>query len=118
MDRNNCHRLSWEGTSPSREQALIALEWAGRLDAHLAREILDGIPRDWPDRQAHMARLSILFPTTVFSLDILGPREGEALREYYRNGLVQQEHPITTFPGFDPERLGEPQGRGPEQTHE
>ena len=110
MTDTETHNLTTQGKTVSRRTLHRALAQAsGRTAAHMGR-VARGEPARWDERQQHMAQVSLMFPDTVFTLEVRGETEDTLRREHYQGGLVQTECPGQPSRGLDPEQLGRPQG--------
>ena len=109
MIQNETHTLTQEGDRIGRQEIQTMLaRITGRAQKETAL-LIGGIPSAWENRQEQMAQLSLLYPKTTFTLEIRGQRTGSnepRRREYYRDGLVQVEHPQT---GHSPDQCQGPQ---------
>ncbi len=96
MTQKEAHILTQEGDRISQQAIRTKLtQIAGRTQQETAF-LIGGVPSAWENRQEQMAQLSLLSPKTTFTLEIRGQRTsgGEPRRrEYYRDGLLQAEHP-------------------------
>ena len=61
-----------------------------------------------------MARVSRIWPGVVFTLNLNGEDSRDFLKEYYLNGKVQTAPGEIVYEKFQPEKLAEPNGTGPE----
>ena len=119
MSYETTYSLSWDGTSPTKEEMAQALaenvdgSTPGQQDYEDVisgwMEMLEGDITEtrWESREKDIAKISMIWPGTLFMLSMQG-EQGGSHQDYYLNGLVQTVQGEIVFPPFQPEHLREP----------
>ena len=129
MSYNTVYSLEWPGDRPTMEDIVTVLVFTsnatnndasqnpGSFQEHARtwRIILEGSDETtWYEHQEDMARVSRIWPGVVFTLNLNGEDSRDFLKEYYLNGKVQTAPGEIVYEKFQPEKLAEPNGTGPE----
>ena len=129
MSYNTVYSLEWPGDRPTMEDIVTVLVFTsnatnndasqnpGSFEEHARtwRIILEGSDETtWYEHQEDMARISRIWPGVVFTLNLNGEDSRDFLKEYYLNGKVQTAPGEIVYEKFQPEKLAEPNGTGPE----
>ena len=119
MSYDTTYNLSWQGHSPTQEEMAQALarDVDGSDPSHPEHQNLihewqemtetDRTLSKWYTHEQDLARLSRLWPQTVFALTIES-EQGEHHLDYYLNGMVHTVTGSVTYPLFDPSQLRHP----------
>ena len=119
MSYETTYSLSWDETSPTKEELTQALaenidgltpgqqdyedvtsEWMEMLEGDITEN-------RWESHEKDIAKISRIWPETLFMLSMCG-EQGERHQDYFLNGMVQTVPGEIIFPPFQPERLREP----------
>lgn len=114
------HHLTLDGASPA-DLAVIHRQLTASADAAYVFDLgpdpadryKPNESRNPPDLTALLGRLSVAFPTVLFTLECQDEGHGSWWRHYYRNGRRQIATGDIVFAPFDPKsatrlRLGNP----------
>ena len=119
MSYETTYCLSWDETSPTKEELAQAL--AENIDGSTPgqqdyedvtsdwMEMLEGdiTENRWESHEKDIAKNSRMWPGTLFMLSMHG-EQCESHQDYFLNGMVQTVPGEIIFPPFQPERLREP----------
>ena len=119
MSYETTYCLSWDETSPTKEELAQAL--AENIDGSTPgqqdyedvtsdwMEMLEGDRTEtrWESHEKDIAKISRMWPRTLFMLSMRG-EQCESHQDYFLNGMVQTVPGKIIFPPFQPEHLREP----------
>ena len=118
MSYKTVYSLEWAGDRPTMEDIVTVMVFTSNEtneDARTWRIILEGSDETtWYEHQEDMARVSRVWPGVTFTLNLNGEDSRDFLKEYYLNGKVQTAPGEIVYEKFQPEKLAEPNGTGPE----